>query len=126
MGPAFWADRKRSQRMRLSTILASVVGWLRAGYPEQAPKQGYVPLLVLAPARLSEADVDAIADELIRAGRPVSVDVIRAAITARSQSQPLDSDIARISARLVVRGGPSSGQRLWDHGTPRRRLHRAG
>lgn len=112
--------------MRLSTILASVVGWLRAGYPEQAPRQGYVPLLALAPARLSEADVDAIADELIRAGRPVSVDAIRAAITARSQSQPLDSDVARISARLVVRGGPSSGQRLRDHASRRRRLHRAG
>ena len=114
--------------MRLSNILASVVGWLRVGYPEQAPRQGYVPLLALAPApeRLSEADVDAIADELIRAGRPVSVDAIRAAITTRLQSQPLDSDIARISARLVVRGGPSSGQRLRDPGSRHRRLHRAG
>jgi hypothetical protein len=85
--------------MRLSTILASVVGWLRAGYPEQDPRKGYVPLLALAPARLSEADVDAIADELIRAGRPVSVDAIRAAITSRSQSQPLDSDIAWIKCQ---------------------------
>jgi Protein of unknown function (DUF3349) len=112
--------------MRLSTILASVVGWLRAGYPEQDPRKGYVPLLALAPARLSEADVDAIADELIRAGRPGSVDAIRAAITSRSQSQPLGSDIAWISARLVVRDGPSSGQTLRDYGSPRRRLHRAG
>jgi hypothetical protein len=112
--------------MRLSTILASVVGWLRADYPEQAPRQGYVPLLALAPTRLSEADVDAIADELIRAGRPVSVDAIRAAVTTRSQSQPLDSDIARINARLVVRGEPLSGQPMRDHGPRRRRLHQAG
>jgi hypothetical protein len=112
--------------MRLSTIPASVAGWLRAGYPEQAPRQGYVPLLALVPARLFEADVDAIADELIRAGRPTSVDAIRAAITARSQSQPLDSDIARISSSLVVRGEPSSGQLMRDHGSRRRRLHRAG
>ena len=112
--------------MRLSEILASVVAWLRAGYPEQAPRQGYVPLLALAPARLSEADVDAIADELIGAGRPVSVDAIRAAITARSQSQSLDSDIARITAKLVVRGEPSSGRPMRDHGPRRRRLHRAG
>jgi hypothetical protein len=90
--------------MRLSTILASVADWLRAGYPEQAPRQGYLPLLALVPARLSEADVEATADELIRAGRPVSVDAIRAAITARSQSQPLDSDIARITARPPTRG----------------------
>jgi Protein of unknown function (DUF3349) len=112
--------------VRLSAFLASVAGWLRAGYPEQAPGQGYVPLLALAPARLADADVDAIADELIRGGRPVSVDAIRAAITARSQSQPLDSDIARISARLVVRGEPSSSQTMRDHGSRRRRLHRAG
>jgi hypothetical protein len=83
-------------------------------------------LLALAPARLSEADVDAIADKLIRAGRPVSVDAIRAAITTRSQSQPLDSDIARISASLVVRDEPSSGQLMRDHVSRRRRLHQAG
>ena len=87
--------------MRLSTILASVVGWLRAGYPEQAPRQGYVPLLALAPARLSEADVDAIADELIRAGRPVSVDAIQDRITARPQT------LARSASTNGVSASPS-------------------
>jgi hypothetical protein len=96
----------------LSTIPAVIVGWLRTGYPEQAPRQGYNPLLALIPMRLGNADVDAIADELVRAGKPVSLDAIRAAITARPQSQPFDSDIARIATRLVINNEPSASTRL--------------
>jgi hypothetical protein len=112
--------------MRLSNILTVITGWLRVGYPEQAPRRGYMPLLALTPTRLGDADVDATADELVRAGKPVSLDAIRATIAARSQSRPLDSDIARVSARLVISNEPSASEKTSDQGSRRRRLHRAG
>ena len=112
--------------MRLSNILTVITGWLRAGYPEPAPRRGYMPLLVLMPMRLGDADVDAIADELVRAGEQVSLDAIRAAIAARSQSRPLDSDIARIAARLVTSNEASASEKTSDQGSRRRRLDRAG
>ena len=40
--------------MKLSTIPAAIVGWLRAGYSEQAPRQGCNSLLALMPTRLGE------------------------------------------------------------------------
>jgi hypothetical protein len=112
--------------MRLSPIPAAIVGWLRAGYPGQAPRQGYNPLLALLPMRLGDADADAIVGELVRAGKPVSFDAIRAAIAARSQSQPLDSDIARIAARLGTDNEPSASDKTNNQGCRRRRLHRVG
>ena len=112
--------------MRLSTIPAVIAGWLRAGYLEQAPRRGYMPLLALMPTRLGDADIDSIADQLVRAGKPVSLDAIRAAIAARSHSPPLDSDIARIAARLVISNEPSASEKTNDQGSRRRRLHRAG
>lgn len=109
--------------MKPSSLLTAIIRWFRAGYPDQAPKHGYIALLALAPACLTDADVDAIADELMRAGKPVSADAIRAAITARLHTRPSDSDIARINARLVAPSS-SSGQRRQEQGYRHRRLHR--
>ena len=52
--------------MPLSSFLASVVGWLRAGYPEGVPESDYVPLVAVLARRLSPDEVRSVAAELTR------------------------------------------------------------
>ena len=40
------ADTWQAVLMTLAKPLHMAVGWLRAGYPAEAPKHGYVPLVV--------------------------------------------------------------------------------
>lgn len=45
--------------------MRSVIGWLRAGYPDDAPGQGYSPLLALnGPAALTSRHTAQIVSEL--------------------------------------------------------------
>lgn len=93
--------------MKASSILTAVTRWLRAGYPDGAPRRGYIPLVALMPGPMARGDIDASADELARSDGPVSADMIRAAASARLHGQPLDADVIRISARLTEMSGPS-------------------
>ena len=63
--------------MALPPVLASIVNWLRAGYPEGVPEPDYIPLFALLHSRLTEADVSAIADELAANGDETSAHAIR-------------------------------------------------
>jgi hypothetical protein len=92
--------------MALPPILNSIVSWLRAGYPEGVPNVDYIPLFALLASQLTDADVAAIADELASASDPDSAQAIRAAIGAVTNGKPLDSDVARVRARLAAGGWP--------------------
>jgi len=95
--------------MALPPFVSSVIGWLRAGYPDGVPTYDYLPLFALLSRRLSDADVGALADELATAGDPASARAIRDAIAATTNTPPLDSDVARVSARLAAGGWPLAG-----------------
>jgi Protein of unknown function (DUF3349) len=92
--------------MALPPVLASVIGWLRAGYPEGVPEHDYIPLFALLATQLTDADVAAIADELASSADPASAQTIRAAIGNVTHDGPLDSDVARVRARLAAGGWP--------------------
>jgi hypothetical protein len=104
--------------MALPPLLSSVVGWLRAGYPEGVPTHDYVPLFALLTRRLSDADVAALANELASTGDQTSAEVIREAIreaiASATDTQPLESDVARVSARLAAGGWPLAGPEGWE------------
>ncbi|MBC3844031.1 DUF3349 domain-containing protein [Streptacidiphilus sp. 4-A2] len=93
--------------MSLPPFLSSVVGWLRAGYPEGVPSNDYLPLFALLSRRLGDGDVSAIADQLAAEGDPASAQAIHGAIAAATITRPLDSDVARVSARLAAGGWPA-------------------
>lgn len=62
----------------LPPFLASIIEWLRAGYPEGVPEQDYVPLFALLKRRLSDDEVDQVADAsstkaICRSARPTSL-----------------------------------------------------
>jgi hypothetical protein len=92
--------------MALPPVLASIVNWLRAGYPEGVPEPDYVPLFALLHTRLTDADVNSIADELAASGDETSAHAIRKAIGNVTNEHPSDAEVARVSARLAAGGWP--------------------
>jgi Protein of unknown function (DUF3349) len=93
-------------------IVANIIGWLRAGYPEGVPAIDYLPLFALLGSQLTDDEVRAIADELAASSRdPNSAEAIRAAINAVTRQRPLDVDIARVRARLAAGGWPLANVR---------------
>jgi hypothetical protein len=93
--------------MELPPFLSAIVGWLRAGYPEGVPEHDYIPLFALLGSQLTDAEVAAVADELVNDSKPESAEAIRHAISAvTANAQPSDADVARVRARLAAGGWP--------------------
>ncbi len=92
--------------MALSPVLARVIGWLRAGYPEGVPRHDYLPLFALLGSQLSNDEVTLIADELSFQADPESAEAIKTAIAAITNTAARDSDVARVRAHLAAGGWP--------------------
>jgi hypothetical protein len=92
--------------MALPPVLSSIVGWLRAGYPEGVPDVDYVPLFALLASQLTDAEVAEIAAELENSSNRDSAEAIRVAIVTVTNGQARDSDVARVRARLAGGGWP--------------------
>ncbi|GAA3190451.1 DUF3349 domain-containing protein [Rhodococcus erythropolis] len=91
--------------MSLPPLLASILGWLRAGYPNGVPEQDYVPLMALLRRQLSDDEIAVLADDLV-AEFPVPVDPIDIGvlITKVTDDIPHEADVARVREHLI-RGG---------------------
>lgn len=48
--------------------LHRIVDWLRAGYPHGIPEKDFMPLFALLRRRLSEEEVQALGDQLVKDG----------------------------------------------------------
>jgi hypothetical protein len=95
--------------MALSDVLAKIVGFLRAGYPEGVPDRDYMPLVALLRRRLSDDEVVAVATELISSGgAPVQGTDVRVAITKLTNELPSPDDTERVKRRLAAAGWPVS------------------
>jgi len=91
---------------RSRNVVARVVGWLRAGYPDGVPQQDYVALLGILHRQLSDDEIITIAQTI--AGSTVT-DVeerIRLAIRRKTLQSATDDEVARVSARLAKVGWP--------------------
>lgn len=96
--------------MELSGILASVVRWLRTGYPDGVPGSDYVPLFAVLSRRLSGDEVEQVLNTLALSAQPPIERVdIQVLITRITHELPSDEDIERVSARLAAAGWPVSG-----------------
>jgi Protein of unknown function (DUF3349) len=100
-------DERQGVPMPLSRLLARIVAYLRAGYPEGVPANDYVPLLALLRRRLSDDEVLAVATELMStAPTPVEGTDVRVAITKLTDGLPSSDDTERVERRLVAAGWP--------------------
>jgi hypothetical protein len=57
--------------MTLPSLLAKVVSWLRAGYPDGVPEHDYVPLIALLGSQLTD-DIARVRSHLAAEGWPPS------------------------------------------------------
>jgi hypothetical protein len=90
-----------------SGVLASVLNWLRKGYPQGVPPKDYFPLLALLKKRLSDAEVDAVIADLESSGVLVPDRAALAqAIERVAHQEPDDEDVALVAARLAAAGWP--------------------
>ncbi|MEN0133617.1 MAG: DUF3349 domain-containing protein [Rhodococcus sp. (in: high G+C Gram-positive bacteria)] len=96
--------------MSLPPFLSSIIGWLRAGYPNGVPEQDYIPLFALLTRRLSEDEVDAVADAVVEEGDlPIEKTDIQVLITKVTDELPLESDVDRVRSNLTAGGWPLAG-----------------
>lgn len=91
--------------MSLPPLLASILGWLRAGYPNGVPEQDYVPLMALLRRQLSDAEIAALAEDLVaQFPDPTDSVDIGVLITKVTDDMPHETDVARVRTHLI-RGG---------------------
>ena len=89
----------------MNGFLSSIVSWLRAGYPQGIPPTDTFAVLALLTRRLSNDEVKAVANELIRRGEFDNID-IGVAITQITDGLPSPEDIERVRVRLAAKGWP--------------------
>ena len=92
----------RRAASRVGATVRTIVDWLRAGYPDEAPTHGYSPLMALyGPIALSQRQTDQVLDELgVAPADPLAIDV---AITRATGRLPTPLQIAKIVRTLDER-----------------------
>ena len=88
------------------SLLSSVVDFLRAGYPEGVPRQDYIPLLALLRRQLTDDEVLEVARSVASDSDPDIAASVREAILEITRQPPLQSDLARVAARMASGGWP--------------------
>ena len=93
--------------MGLGDLVARMVAFVRAGYPQGVPETDYVPLLALLRRRLSDDEVAAVARDLAARGA-LNIDIadIGVAITRITDELPSADDLERVQRRLEAIGWP--------------------
>ena|ERR1700722_6964621 len=91
--------------MGLGGLVSRIVAFFRAGYPDWAPKTGYIPLLALLPRRVSDDEIASItAKLLLRERRPIDNADIGVEITRTTSEMPSLNDLERVNQRLAAAG----------------------
>ena len=89
-----------------SNFLTRTVEWMRAGYPSGVPRQDYVALLGLLRRKLTDDEIDKIAQDLAnesqRTADPISTADIEAMVNDAVLQPASAEDVTRVSARLAA------------------------
>ncbi|BBX98315.1 DUF3349 domain-containing protein [Mycobacterium lacus] len=94
----------------MNRFLTSIVSWLRAGYPDGIPPTDTFAVLALLARRLTNDEVQAVANELMRRGEFDQID-IGVVITQFTDDLPSPEDIERVRTRLAAKGWPLDAAR---------------
>ncbi|MHA3019684.1 DUF3349 domain-containing protein [Mycobacterium sp. BMJ-28] len=93
--------------MALSDVLARILLFLRAGYPEGVPAADYIPLIAVLRRRLSDDEVLTLTNNFIADGsKPAQGTDVRVAITKLTDEMPSHEDVQRVERRLLAAGWP--------------------
>ncbi|MDA2894553.1 DUF3349 domain-containing protein [Mycolicibacterium sp. BiH015] len=107
--------------MTATSLLHSILDWLRAGYPDGVPGPDRVPLLSLLRATpLTEEQIREVIGHLTEEGSPavldgtIDVDEIEAFVKDVTHHDAGPENVQRVAARLAAAGWPLAGV---DHDT---------
>ncbi len=99
--------------MSVTSLMASVLNWLRAGYPDGVPGPDRVPLLALLRSTpLSEDEIKEVVRNIAEASAPadndapITRDDIEHFIAEMTNHDPGPENTARVAARLAAAGWP--------------------
>ncbi|WP_231989597.1 DUF3349 domain-containing protein [Mycobacterium sp. 852002-51057_SCH5723018] len=93
--------------MSVPGIIARIVRFLRAGYPQGVPATDTFPSLALLRRRLSDEEVTQIATQLVIHGDlPVDATNIRVMISKITDQMPAPEEVERVKKHLEIRGWP--------------------
>ena len=102
--------------MTTTSLLQSILNWLRAGYPEGVPGPDRVPLLALLRATpLTDDQVKEIvraitaSDSTALADGEITKDEIEAFISEATQHDAGPENVQRVAAKLAAAGWPLQG-----------------
>jgi phosphate transport system regulatory protein PhoU len=97
----------RGEPMSVPGVIAKIVRFLRAGYPQGVPATDTFPLLALLRRRLSDDEVTQVAAQLAECGDlPVDVTTIRVMISKITDQLPSQDEVERVKKYLESRGWP--------------------
>lgn len=108
--------RARTEEVSTTSLLGSILNWLRAGYPDGVPGPDRVPLLALL--RATPLTEEQIADVVAKitagtspenAEHPLDHDEIAAFISDVTHHDAGPENVARVAARLAEGGWPLDG-----------------
>ncbi len=96
-------------------LMKRVLDWMRQGYPEGIPPRDYVALLGVLRRNLTDADIEAVADELALQSvsngvQPVTADDVRAMVRDLAFQNCTPEELQRVSANLARGGWPLSDE----------------
>lgn len=101
----------RGEPMSVSGVIARIVAFLRAGYPEGIPAADTFPLLALLRRRLADREVMRIAAELVEHGDvPADATTIRVMISKITDQMPAPDEVERVKRHLEMCGWPVSDE----------------
>jgi ribonuclease I len=89
-------------------VFENVLGWLHEGYPEGVPPKDYFALLALLKRSLTEEQVIAAAQSVLKknSSDTVTEDEIRGAIEKVTEQEPNPEEIHQVASRLASVGWP--------------------
>ncbi|WP_280503748.1 MULTISPECIES: DUF3349 domain-containing protein [Nocardia] len=101
--PVETVDRAAADR---PGMLARILDWLRAGYPQGVPKSDYVALFAVLHRHLTDYEVVMVAEELVRRNPETEItrEAIVEAIARFAMEQPDPGDVARVAEHLAAGG----------------------
>ncbi|WP_040799299.1 DUF3349 domain-containing protein [Nocardia higoensis] len=87
-------------------LLARILDWLRAGYPQGVPTSDYVALFAVLHRHLTDYEVVMVAEELVRRNPEAEItrEAIVQAIARFAMEQPDPGDVARVAEHLAAGG----------------------
>jgi hypothetical protein len=89
-----------------SSFAASIIKWLRSGYPEGVPDRDYIPLFALLASQLTVEQLNDVAILLEGTAPPASAAAIRDAVALVNDGQAKDVDVANVRMHLEAAGTP--------------------